>query len=250
MFLQRFSLLTANNRLTSRPILTKQLCNPIKIFLLLCCISCRARLAISPPSLQHYNFSRKHATITNSSKPVATLAVHDDCQDDAEAPANEESHADPVPRKIKPAKSVKFRKSVPVVEIVQRDPPQQPDEPESILKPNPPATRYLTRSQPKRDVEEAEFEEDRDKTTKRIRALLARLNLSRDEERAFPAMIKAGIVISMTYKQAVNDTKYGVQWKEAVVGEIIQLIESGLEKKSFCQTMRTWSLRSGSLISS
>jgi len=55
--------------------------------------------------------------------------------------------------------------------------------------------------------------------------------LSNDFETAFPAKVIAGIHISRTYKEAINDPKHAEQWRAAMAEEMLSLYANGTFQK-------------------
>ncbi|KAF7569560.1 UBN2 multi-domain protein [Pyrenophora tritici-repentis] len=88
--------------------------------------------------------------------------------------------------------------------------------------------RYFTR-QAKRKRSNEEIVED-ERFSKIVKAMLAQVGLTEEQtrlsEKAFAATEIAGIQIPQTHEQAINDPKYGKQWKAAILEEIIALIEN------------------------
>lgn len=88
--------------------------------------------------------------------------------------------------------------------------------------------RYFTRSQAKRKRADSEKEDGR--INKIVKAMIAQLLPSQEDdefEHAFPATEVCGIPIPTTYKEAVNDPKYGNQWWEAIREELVSLLDNG-----------------------
>lgn len=126
----------------------------------------------------------------------------------------------------------------PTVQSTSRQVPQ-PTMPTSNRTTPQSAPRYFTRGEKaKRKREEDEVVED-ERFAKIIRAMLAQVDLTEEEfafitstfSSAFPAEEIAGIKIPRTYKEAVNDPKYGKQWINAMREEIISLLENGTFKE-------------------
>ncbi|KAF7568846.1 hypothetical protein PtrM4_112490 [Pyrenophora tritici-repentis] len=90
------------------------------------------------------------------------------------------------------------------------------------------APRYFTR-QAKRKRSNEEVVED-ERFSKIVKAMLAQAGLIEEQtrlsEKAFAATEIAGIQIPQTHEQAINDPKYGKQWKAAILEEIIALMEN------------------------
>jgi hypothetical protein len=66
-----------------------------------------------------------------------------------------------------------------------------------------------------------------------VKAMLAQLIVqeeSKEVEHAFPAREVQGIPIPITYRQAINDPKYGNQRNEAAREELVSLADNGTWK--------------------
>ena len=134
--------------------------------------------------------------------------------------------SEPTKRKMgRPSKSVTVlpatsSQSERVPDLITEEEPEEPSLPED--------PRYFTRGSKRKRSEQETIEDGR--LRKIVRAMLAQVDLTDEEtqlfEKAFPATMIAGIQIPQTYEQAINDAKYGKQWKAAVLEEIIALLES------------------------
>jgi hypothetical protein len=101
--------------------------------------------------------------------------------------------------------------------------------------------RYFTRSTFKRKRSESETVTD-SRARKIIRAMIAQIALGEMDDEiadiaveditdfddaAFPAKEVLGIKIPATYREAVNDPKYGQLWKQAIIEELNSLMDNG-----------------------
>ncbi|KAI0994559.1 hypothetical protein K3495_g13622, partial [Podosphaera aphanis] len=98
--------------------------------------------------------------------------------------------------------------------------------------------RYFTRSVKRRSRPDGTLEDEH--SAKRIRALLAQLEISKNSSDeidnafsafAFPAQIVCGIEIPQSYNQAINDKKWGKFWRQAIDDELIVLVQNGTWKQ-------------------